>query len=278
MISIPSTIGVEYFKPQIEFFQFQHFQVYGDDAKNKAIIPIVKYNHPNEKPIVDVDWNLNLSYMMVDSVYDYIKRDELWYIPINVFTCAKQVIRLLPDDVVVEIIDADLVHLKPYPSVYDHIDYNTILADATYEKWHMFISDKDSKNRKIIQHHLTHNEEGYMNGGFNIICRVKTLKKIIDDVIGYSKIITEEQEGNEHSWWCAMYGLNVACHNHKIKMIHTDNCYYPNINKFQDKHYLAHYSCDPKFPKHGLYNLDESKFEDNLFYNQAKKWISQQQS
>ena len=80
MISIPSTIGVDYFKGQIDFFQFQHLQVYGEDAINKAIIPIVKYNHPNDEPVVDVDWNMKLSYMMVDSVYDYIKKEELWYV------------------------------------------------------------------------------------------------------------------------------------------------------------------------------------------------------
>ena len=114
-----------------------------------------------------------------------------------------------------------------------------------------------------------------MNGGFNVIGRVKTIKKIIDEVILYSKLVTEKEKGNQHSWWCAMHGLNIACHNNRIKMINTDNCYYPNVNKLTDNHYIAHYSCDPVFDKHKILNLDVNTFPDNLFYSQAKKWLAQ---
>ena len=275
MISIPCTVANAYFKKQISFFQFQHLEVYGEQATNKAIIPIVKYNHFNETPVEDVDWDMKLPYRMVNSVYDYIDSDKQWHIPINVFTAAKQIIETLNDDEVVEIIDADLVHLKPHPLIYDHIDYDVVIADAIYENWHMHISSPNGANRMVLSEYLTHSDEGYINGGFNVIGKVKTIKKIIDDVIKYSSLITEKEQGNQHSWWCAMHGLNIACHNHRIKMIDDKNCYYPNINQLDEKHYIAHYSCDPIFNKHKIPNIDTSIFPDNLFYNQAKKWIAQ---
>ena len=275
MISIPCTIINQSFEKQISFFQFQHLEVYGKDAINKAIIPIVKYNHADQEPQQDVTWDMKLPYLMVDSIYDYIDRKEQWFVPINVFTAAKQVIKDLDDDIVVEIIDADLVHLKPHPKAYDRIGYDMVIADSTYEDWHMHISKPDSENRNIIDKYLTHSEEGYMNGGFNVIGRVKTIKKIIDDVINYSLAIVDQEQGNHHSWWCAMYALNIACHNHKIKMVNADNCFYPNINRLIEDHYIAHYSCDPLFDKHKLPNVEIDKFPNNLFYNQAKKWITQ---
>jgi len=275
MISIPVTVPVESFRKQISFFQYQHIQVYGDEAKNKTIIPIVKYNHSNGIPVEDVDWDMKLPYKMVKSIYDYIPEKQQWYIPINVFTAAKQIIESLSDDLVVEIIDADLVHLKPHPLEYDQMDYDTVITDATYEKWHMNIATPEGSNRRIISEFLSHEEEGYMNGGFNVIGRVKTIKKIIDDIIKYSINVTVREQGNQHSWWCAMHGLNIACHNNKIKMIDGNNCYYPNINNLEDHHYIVHYSCDPIFDKHKIPNVSINDFPDNIFYNQAKKWLSE---
>jgi hypothetical protein len=274
MISIPCTVPIESFKNQISFFQFQHNSVYGEKASEKAIIPILKYNHFEDTPIEDVNWKMTLPYRMVNSVYDYIEGSKQWYIPINVFTAAKQIIEHLRDEEVVEIIDADLVHLKHYPLEYDLMPYDVVIADNIYENWHMNISKKDGKNRNVIDSHLWHDMNAYMNGGFNVIGRVKTIKKIIDDVIKYSCLITEEAKGSEHSWWCAMYGLNVSCHNHRIKMIDGNNCYYPNVNKLNENHYIAHYSVDPLFNKHNMEKIDTKKFPDNLFYNQAKKWLS----
>lgn len=279
-VSIPSTVANDYFKRQIMFFQYQHHKVYANDAVNKTIIPIIKYNHYHEKKnsVEDVNWNLTLPYKMVESVFDLIpinnKYDPKIYIPINVFTCAKQVIQDLEDDVLVEIIDADLVHLKRYPVEYHNIKDDEIIADNYYENWHMFISKPDSLNRHVIQEFLTHDKEGYMNGGFNIIGKVKTIKRIIDDIILYSIKVTEKMNTDPHSWWCAMYGLNIACHNNKIKMINGDNCYYPNVNNLEDKHYIAHYSCDPHYNKRLVPNVNTKLFPDNAFYTAAKEYLN----
>ena len=279
-ISIPSTVANDYFKRQIKFFQYQHYKIYDTDAVNKAIIPIIKYNHYNEKNMAleNINWDITLPYKMVDSVYDLIQinsnYDPKIYIPINVFTSAKQIIRDLDDDTIVEIIDADLVHLKHYPSEYHNIKDNEIIADNYYENWHMHISKPNSINRHVIQEFLSHNEEGYMNGGFNIICKVKTIKAIIDDIILYSIKVTEKMNGDPHSWWCAMHGLNIACHNNKIKMINGDNCYYPNVNNLEDKHYIAHYSCDQHYNKTKIPNVNTDLFPDNSFYTAAKAYLN----
>jgi len=278
-ISIPSTVANDYFKKQILFFQQQHYKVYSKDANNKAIIPIIKYNLHNEKnkSVKNINWGLTLPYKIVDSVYDLIpinpKYNPKIYIPINVFTSAKQVLDGLDDDTLVEIIDADLVHLKRYPKSYHKLKDNEVIADNYYENWHMHISKPDSKNRHVIKEFLTHDQEGYMNGGFNVIGKVKTIKSIIDEIILYSIKVTEKMNTDPHSWWCAMYGLNIACHNNKIKMINGDNCYYPNINQLEDKHYIAHYSCDKFYDKRKIPNVDIKLFPDNLFYTAAKEYL-----
>lgn len=275
MISIPCVVPAEAFRKQISFFEFQHKKVYGGNAANKTIIPIVKYNHFGDTPVDDVNWGITLPYKMVDSVFKFVRGKEQGYLPINVFTAAKQIIEDLPDEEVVEIIDADLVHLKPYPTEYDSMPYDVVIADNIYENWHMHISNSNGANRKIIDKYLTHADNMYINGGFNVIGRVKTIKLLMDDIIKYSSLITKEHLGTNHSWWCAMYGLNIACHNNRIKMINANNCYYPSVNNLEDRHYIAHYSVDPIFNKHKMPNLDISNFPNNLFYNQAKKWITQ---
>jgi hypothetical protein len=271
MISIPCAVANEYFRRQISFFQYQHLKVYGDDAKNKAIIPIVKRNNKQEPIQDDVDWNLKLPYKMVDSILDMYDLQRDIYIPTNVFTAAREIIQDLPDDEVVEIIDADLVHLKKYDGYIPKFD--EVVADAIYNDWHMHITKPTSANSGIIKKYLKHDDYNYMNGGFNVIARVKTLKKIINEIIETSIEIGTEQNGNNHSWWQAMYGLNIACHNNKIKMVDTHNCYYPNVNNLESWHHIAHYSCDPIFDKRNMGQIDVSKFPDNEFYKAAKEWL-----
>lgn len=271
MITIPVTVANEWFKPQIDFFQFQHIEVYGEEAKNKAIIPVINKNYPNEEKKKDIDWDMKLPYKMVDSILDMYSLDKDWFIPTNVFTAAKQIIEDLPDDEVVEVIDADLVHLKKYTG--DLPNYDEVIVDAYYENWHLKTSTRKSENFDVIRKYLKHNDFRYMNGGFNVIARVGTLKCIMEEVIEVSIKIGYEQKGNLHSWWQTMYGLNVACHNNKIRMIDGKNCYYPNHNKLNSKHHIAHYCCDTFMDKRNMNNLEPNKFPNNKFYNQAKKWL-----
>lgn len=272
MITIPCAVANEYFRRQISFFEFQHLKVYGEDAKNKAIIPIVKRNHKGEVKKESVDWNLNLPYKMVESILDIYGLESDIYVPTNVFTAAKQIIQDLPDDEVVEIIDADLVHLKKYNGYIPK--QGEVIADAYYENWHMHIANPTSANSGIIKKYLKHDEYNYINGGFNVIGRVETIKKIIDEIIKISIEIGHEHGRNNHSWWQAMYGLNIACHNNKIKMIDAHNCYYTNINNLESWHHIAHYCCDSIFSKRNFEGIDVSSFPNNAFYKAAKEWLA----
>jgi hypothetical protein len=144
-------------------------------------------------------------------------------------------------------------------------------VDDIYENWHMFIN---SKNRYVIEKYLKHSDFYYMNGGWNSIGKVKTMKKLLPEIIDVSIDIATNSENELHRWWSGMFGLNVACHNQRIKMINHNSCYYPNINEIDlKKHHIAHYSCDPLFKKSQFPNIDFTKFKNNEFYNSIKEWL-----
>lgn len=271
MISIPVAVATPHFKWQISLFEYQHFKVYGDDAVNKAIIPIVKRNFKHEEKKEDVDWGIKLPYRMVESVLDLYDLNEEIFIPTNCYTAVKQILDEIDDDECVEILDADMPHIRPYngyiPSEHE------ILADDRYESWHMHISKEDGDNRHIIQKYLKHNDNHYINGGSNIIAKASTMKKIIDEVIDVGIKIGLENKGTPHSWWQSMYAVNVACHNNRIRMISKDGCYFPNINELSDKHHIVHYSCDPIFNKSQFPSINIKEFPNNAFYNGVKSWI-----
>lgn len=270
MITIPVAVANDLFRWQISFFEFQHKKIYGNEAKNKALILIIKRNFREEPIINDVDWNLTLPYKMVESVYDlYPNLKTRTYNPINLYTSVLQIIENLDDEECVEIVDADMVHLKKF-DIYNLKD-DEIYTDDVYENWHMFVN---SKNRFVIQKYLKHDLEGYMNGGSNVIAKVKTLKKLLPEIIEVAIDIATYSELESHRWWSAMFALNVACHNQKIKMINTNSCYYPNINQLDlQKHHMVHYSCDPLFRKTEFPNIDFTKFKNNEFYNSIKEWL-----
>jgi hypothetical protein len=271
MISIPVAVATPHFKWQISLFEYQHFKVYGKDAINKAIIPIVKRNFRYQEKINDVDWGLKLPYRMVESVLDLYDLNDEIYIPSNCYTAIKQILSEISDDECIEILDADMPHIRPYNGYIPKDD--EILADDRYESWHMHIVDENGDNRNIIQKYLKHNDSGYMNGGSNIIAKASTMKKIIDEVIDVGLQIGLEHKGTKHSWWQSMYAINVACHNNRIKMISRDGCYFPNINELDDKHHIVHYSCDPIFNKSQFPLINIKEFPNNAFYNAVKSWI-----
>ncbi len=272
MISIPVAVATPHFKWQISLFEYQHFKVYGEEAVNKAIIPIVKRNFKNQEKIENVDWGIKLPYRMVESVLDLYNLDEEIYIPSNCYAAIKQIIHEINDEECIEILDADMPHIRPYSGYIPSDD--EILADDRYESWHMFISKEDGINRNIIQKYLKHNDNQYMNGGSNIICKASTMKKIIDEVIEVGLQIGLEHKGTKHSWWQSMYAINVACHNNRIKMISRDGCYFPNINEIDlSKHHVVHYSCDPIFNKSQFPLINIKDFPNNAFYNAVKSWI-----
>lgn len=270
MITIPVAVANDRFRWQISFFEFQHKKIYGNETKNNCLVLIVKRNFREEKLINNIDWNINIPYSMVESIYDlYPNLNKKNYNPINVYTAVQQIINQLDNEEYIEIIDADMIHLKKFDLSLPNDD--EIYVDDIYEKWHMFIN---SKNRYVIEKYLKHSDFQYMNGGWNSIGKVKTMKKLLPEIIDVSIDIATNSENELHKWWSGMFGLNVACHNQRIKMINHNSCYYPNINEIDlKKHHIAHYSCDPLFKKSDFPNIDFTKFKNNEFYNSIREWL-----
>ena len=53
-----------------------------------------------------------------------------------------------------------------------------------------------------------------------------------------------------------------------------DNTYFPHMNELNlEKHYFAHYSCDPKFAKGIFPNHNIGEFpHNNVFYDTIREW------
>ena len=70
-----------------------------------------------------------------------------------------------------------------------------------------------------------------------------------------------------------MYALQVACERLHIRMTARDCLYVPGINTLSSNHYVAHYSCDPRFDKKKFPAIRIEDFEDNAFYDRVKYWL-----
>lgn len=272
MITIPVAAPTPLFRWQVSFFQYQHIKCYGEDAMNKVIIPIVNRNHSGDETLSSVDWDMKLPYKMVNSIFDYTSETDVAFCASNVFFAAWQVIDGLDDDLVVEVQDCDIVHLRPYSGPLP--EQGEVIVNYLYEDWHMHIGNPNSQNVEIIKPYLTHSDEWYPNGGFNTIVRVGTLRKIVKEIVDYSIEVGRQNRGTQHAWWQQMYGLNIACHNNNIHMIAMDNCYFPNVNSLNlEFQHQAHYSCDPIFNKNKFPNVNVETFPNNEFYNSIKDWL-----
>ena len=271
IVSVPVAVARDNFKWMIQFFDYQHRKIYGEKATSKSVILIQKRNFRHDVKVESVDWNLTLPYKMVDSAYDmeYNLPDGDRYMAVNLFTAITHVINDLNDEDYIEILDGDMCHIRSFNSVLPKD--NEINADSAYENWHLF---NNSKNRYVIEKYLKHSEEGYMNGGFNALSKVKVMKQLLPEIIDVAIDIVKTSPNHLHRWWSCMYALNVACHNQRIKMISRDDCYYPREGDIlTDNMHLAHYSCDPVFDKRKFPNININGFKDNIFYNSAKEWM-----
>lgn len=271
LISIPTAVFNGWFEWQLDLFWHNHKKLYGVDAYKKAHAIIIKRNKPNENKCDYMNWNTDIPYSLCESHFDY--RNDLSngnYLPINIQIGLQQILHKFSDDDTIEILDCDLFHLKKHPQF--DVGYNEMYACDLYEQWHLFSM---GKNKFVIEKYFKNNGE-YYNGGFvPIVVRVSTLKKIIEDWIWIHKDLVDTfSEGNyqDFRWWAGMYSLQAACERNKIQMISRDVCYFPNINQLNDDHYIAHYSCDPKFNKKKYPNIDYTSFIDNIFYRSVLDW------
>ena len=271
---VPVAIVSPTFKWMADFWSYMQKRVYDTDAPLNSLLTIVKQNRLDDPVYDDVDWDTKgIPYKMVESIYNYVDSTNPNCIVINVFSAVKQVVDEFDDEDTLCITDMDVIPMGPINV--REVEENEVLCFSGYENWHMFIADKSKQNYNKIQHLLTHNEEGYMNGGFvPILIKVKTFKKIVDDVIKISETIIESNEPQTWKWWSCMTGFSIACHNHKINMVGVDNTYIPNFNELQPQHSFTHYSVDPIFNKHTFPNHSIQDYPKNGFYRFVKDWIT----
>jgi hypothetical protein len=273
MITIPIAVPNKLFQWQASLFQFAQEKVYGPLAYDNSRIVIVKQNHHNHPLVNDVNWDLRIPYFMVDSIYQANPHlSHIYNVAVNVLYGVKQILQEIPGDQVINIIDCDVIPLRPYTGPLPQ--ENEMICCDYYNPWHMKLLPGE-ENYPVIEPYLTHDNHQYMNGGFvPMMIRKNTLAKVIDDAIEFSLKVVKENEDNPKGWWAAMFGLNAALHNHKVKMISQDNCYFPHMNEYDaEKHYWAHYSCDPKFHKGSFPNLNFKEFPHNPFYDMIRLWM-----
>jgi hypothetical protein len=273
MITIPIAVPTNLFKWQASLFQFAQEKVYGSLAYNNAKIVIARQNYHDHPLVNSVNWDLRIPFYMVDSIYQSNPHlSHVYNVAVNVLHGVKQILGEIKGNEVINIIDCDVIALKPYTGPLPQDD--EIICCDIYNNWHMKLLPGQD-NYSTIEPFLKHNTHEYMNGGFvPMMIRKNTFANIVDDAIEYSLEIVKNNEDNLKGWWSAMFGLNAALHNHKVKMVSQDNCYFPNINKFNpDNHYWAHYSCDRKFHKDYFPNLNFKEFPHNTFYNTIREWM-----
>lgn len=273
MISIPIAVYNENFKWQLDLFWFNHKKVYGDLAASKAIATIIKRNRSHEIKQEQFDWGLNIPHVMTESFFDYLhispSSNEGVSVPLNVQIGLLQILENLNDELIIEVLDCDMFHLDRYPE-YRIRDDELIVSDI-YEQWHL---KSLSTHRDIISIYFENGGRFY-NGGFvPIIGKVRTFKKILPEWIAVHRdILARPYDGSIH-WWAGMYALQAACEKKKVRMLAENCCYVPGINSLSNEHYICHYSVDKNFDKKNWPNIDPSKFENNLYYDRIRSWMT----
>lgn len=271
---IPSAIVDPRYRWMANFWAYCQKKAYGDEAIYNSLVTVVKQNTYTGNTINSIDWDLlGLPHYMSPPIWEYVTSTNDLCIVINVVSSLKPLIKNFDDEDVIVLCDMDMVLLKPYDGILP--DDNTIICYDGYEDWHMFIANNQKQNYHRIQNYLTHQEQGYMNGGFvPIFIKAKLLKKIIDEIIIVAEQIVESDDEPTWKWWSCMTALSIVCHNNKIKMIGQNNTYIPNFNPFdKNQHYFAHYSVDPIFNKRTFPNHKIDEYPNNAFYNLIKEWI-----
>jgi len=279
MITVPVAAPTDAFKWQISFFQFAQERIYGRArAENETLLLVVDRNNHTEI-VRTIPWSLELPHQLVRGIHSIlpVTATHQHFVAGNVFFALKDVVSRWSDDEILCIVDADIVPLKQYAGPWP--DDTTVITCNYYEDWHMRCSRPDKEQFIIAYPYLTHAEYQYMDGGFvPILVRVKTLKRILDDVIATTIRIVEHHQGSFFGWWSQMLAFQVVCHNHRITCVGQDNTYFPGVNQLRvDAHSFAHYSCDVKFNKKTFPHHDLRAFPDDVFYRMVREWRTQYQ-
>ena len=271
MISIPIAVYTETFRWQLDLFWYNHSKVYGDRARSKTKAVVIRRNLDTQPRQETLDWNIDIPHLMCESYFDYLGIDgpvRTVDLPLNVQVGLEQITKGMEDELVIEILDCDMFHIRKFPE-YRVRDDELIVADM-YEPWHLCSL---GKHRNVIDIYFENGGRFY-NGGFvPIICKVRTLRKILPEWIAVHRDILSRSLDSHLHWWAGMFALQAACEKAQVRMIAEDCCYFPGINALSPEHYICHYSCDKKFDKRKWPDIDQITFEDNLFYQRVGEWM-----
>jgi hypothetical protein len=289
MISIPVAVHHEHFRWQLDLFWYAHKKVYGEAAKEKSYAIILERNFSKEEKQESLLWDIDIPHKMCKPYFEIHKDlvssigETILRTPLNIQVGLNQILDNFPDEEVLELLDCDLIHFRPYDKV--NPKDNELFVCDIYEDWHL----RSLTDNKFVIEPYFKNEGKYYNGGFvPLIARAGTFKKIIKDWTDIHKdILIKRDPDPQITWWAGMFALSAACENNKIQMIHKDTCYVPTINKINENHYIGHYSVDmyvkkkkggedlTLFPNKKYYFIDYSLFPDNEYYNMIKEWYLQ---
>lgn len=270
MLSIPVPVHNSIFEWQMNLFWFFHKLTYGRNAYNKVLAAVVERNTIADAPVTRFAWNLDIPHCMVVPFFDYradLAGDHI-HLCLNTQTALAQLLDKLDDNQVVELLDCDMMHVRPAPRF--EVGPDVLVVADIYEGWHL---KTKSDNRSIVEKYLNGPGSFYNGGYLPIIGLVSTFRKIMDDWINvYLDILHDRELGELHRWWGGMYALQVACERNYVQMIGKDILFVPGINQLSSKHYVVHYCVDPVFKKKQFPNIDRTAIFGNSYYDRILYW------
>ena len=270
VISIPVSVHVDHFKWQLDLFWYSHLRVYGDAARDKAKAIVIKRNVISEPKHERLEWDTDIPHVMCESFFDYFGETtptNHLHKPLNIQVGLSQIIDQFADDQIVELLDCDMFHLRPYREA--DIDARHLIVCDIYETWHL---GSLSTYRPVIEMFFENGGRFY-NGGFvPIIGRVAAFKRVLPHWIAVHRQMLSMDYPKLIHWWAGMYALQAACEKTQVQMVAEDCCYFPSVNDLRESHHVCHYSCDRYFDKNLYPRIDPATFDDNLFYRRVREW------
>jgi hypothetical protein len=273
LISVPVAVHNSLFEWQLDLFWFNHKLVYGRHAAERVRAIVIKRNLRHEPKHERMEWDIGIPHLMCESFFDYLDvsgptRDI--DLPLNIQIGLSQALQHFDDDQVIEVLDCDMFHLRPYPEY--PVRHDEIVVADIYERWHL---KSLGHHRNVIDIYFE-NDGRFYNGGFvPIIARVRTFKKLMYEWTAVHRHILTRNLGSTLSWWAGMYALQAACEKVAVRMIAKDCCYIPGINALAPAHYVCHYAVDGKFDKRRFPRIDPAIFQRNIYYDRIRQWLAQ---
>jgi hypothetical protein len=268
MISIPITVNNPLLSLQSRFWWASQQKVYGDLATERSKLVVVDRNFADNS-VQPYTWCDDIPHDKVTGVWSDLPPTVTpgLALPLNIQVGLRQVIPTLPNNQIVEILDADCFHFCPATDI--DIGEDEIFCCTVYEPWHLYSL---TTNRYVIEPYLDHTKKQTpYNGGFvPILSRSSTIQKLLPDWEEIHRDILLRNVDCLISWWAGMYAFQAACSRLGLVMKEYNTCCIPPVGCLQPNHYAGHYCCDPFIPKSHLPKVDLSKAPSDAYYDHMR--------